>query len=274
MAKNKQGSEESPPKQKSRAKYPCPDELAEMIRQVNLIPPDFRMKSFNTEFDEQRKLRREQTGSDFVVLSAMTVLRICLKDTPEEFQQHIEYEALRHVALLGVRESEEMFDFHCENAKAGAYEEYFWMRTSMMDFFKILENKRDVTRRAEIENQLEKGSIAFEQYLSLNWGLTPMFILTVIKRDAGGRLYCTGLPALVGTFDDSRLRKCEICRCIYWAKRDNAKTCSPRCLSVLHTRNSRALTDEEKAAKKAQRKENKAYKQKLEENRSKNNVAF
>ncbi len=41
----KKKSKDLQQKQKSRAKYPFPDELKELIRLVNLIPPDFHLQN-------------------------------------------------------------------------------------------------------------------------------------------------------------------------------------------------------------------------------------
>jgi hypothetical protein len=65
--------------------------------------------------------------------------------------------------------------------------------------------------------------------------------------------------------DADRLRICEICQRVFWAKREDSKTCSPRCLSALNTRNSRKLTAEEKAEKKAQREANRERNKKLKQ---------
>ncbi len=59
-----------------------------------------------------------------------------------------------------------------------------------------------------------------------------------------------------------RLRICEICQRVFWAKRQDSKTCSPLCLNTLNVRRHRKLTDEEKAQKKAQREANKNFKAK------------
>ncbi len=251
MVTKKKEGKTSLQKQKSRAKYSQPDELKELIRLVNLIPPDFQMKLFKLEVDEQRKLIREKSGDNNAAPSITEVLAACLKDTPEEFQQYVEREALRRAGGL-VEAKPHMANVYYVHEKANVYSEYYDMRMSFRRLSERLETERQMMRDAEKSRQLKKGSITFQHFTLTNWDSYPLSISTVIKRKSG-KLKITGLASLIGTFDDSRLRRCEICQRIYWAKRENSKTCSPECLNILNVRRHRALTDEEKAEKKAQR---------------------
>lgn len=259
MVKKKKESRALPQKQKSRAKYPFPPELEEMLRQVNLIPLDFQMISFERAYDEQRQLLREQTGDNNAAPSTLEVLNACLEDTPVEFQRHIEHETLQRTNPFGFAKPH-MVDVYNIQTKANVYGEYFAMRTSIWRLVQRLETERQRMREAETEHQLERGSLTFEHYTLLDWDAFPLSISTVLKRDDAGKLHITGLAALIGEFDDSRLRRCVICQRIYWAKRENSKTCSPLCLNRLNVRRHRNLTDEEKAEKKAQREANKNLK--------------
>ncbi len=221
-----------PKETKSRAKYKCPTKLGEMLRQVRLIPPDFQMKLFELVFDEQRLLLREQTGDNHAAPSITEVLNACLEDTPEEFQQHIEYETLQRTKPFGIAK-QHMFNVYNIQTKSNVYSEYYDMRMSMLR----------LVQRLEMEHQ----------HALLDWDASPLSISTVLKRNDSGKLHITGLAVLIGKFDDSRLRRCVICQRIFWAKRENSKTCSPRCLNVLNVRNSRSLSEEEKAERKAKR---------------------
>lgn len=77
---------------------------------------------------------------------------------------------------------------------------------------------------------------------------------------------------LFGAFIDidlDRIRTCEICNHIFWAKRTESSTCSPKHYETLKKRRARSLTDEEKAKRKAQREANKRFKAKPKSIRSK-----
>jgi hypothetical protein len=69
-----------------------------------------------------------------------------------------------------------------------------------------------------------------------------------------------GLFEAVIDVDLDRIRACEICTSIFWAKRFDSETCSPKCFGVLRTRRYRNLTVEEKAKRKADREANKNIK--------------
>ncbi len=213
-----------------------------MLRQVRRIPPDFQMKLFELVFDEQRLLLREQTGDNNAAPSITKVLNACLEDTPEEFQQHIEYETLQRTKTFGIAKPH-MVDVYNIHTKSNVYSEYYDMRMSMFRLVQRRETERQRMRDAEAEHQ----------HALVDWDAFPLSISTVLKRNDSGKLQITGLASLIGKFDDSRLRRCVICQHIFWAKRENSKTCSPPCLNVLNVRNSRTLTDEEKAERKAKR---------------------
>lgn len=264
MVKRKKEGKALPKKQKSRAKYPCPDELKELIRLVNLIPYDFQLQNLTFELDLQRQALRKETGDPNAAPSILEAIKVCLKDTPEEFQQYLENLAEVRASPLSSAKPH-MAKVYGVHELANAYSEYFEMRTSILRLLQRLETERQMMRDAEVRRQLKPGSITFQCFTLTNWDSYPLFISTVIKRDDDGKIHITGLAALIGKFDDSRLRRCVIDNRVFWAKREDSKTCSPRCLSVLNTRNSRALTDEEKAEKKAQREANSRRNKKLKE---------
>ena len=75
-----------------------------------------------------------------------------------------------------------------------------------------------------------------------------------IRRGADGKIHLTGLASFIYEgFDDSRLRTCKKCGHIFWAKRQDSKTCSKQCLNAYNVQQYRKLTDEEKATRKQKR---------------------
>ena len=101
----------------------------ELIRQVNLLPPYFQLKSFDIEMLDQRQLIREQTGDKHAAPSITNILNVCLEGTPEEFRQHIEYETMMHVDPFGIAKLGMVNTYNIQT-KAGIYIEYFAMRSS------------------------------------------------------------------------------------------------------------------------------------------------
>ncbi len=243
------------PQQKSRAKYKCPPELEELIYQANLVPIGTITPDFEYEIREEIKRLREENVEPSPEISAYEFLTNLIKHLPKEFLEHIKNLAASRT-LFGEGFPDDEARFMREFVKQ--YIKYWDMRGSMIWFVQRLETERQMMRDAEKSRQLKEGSITFQVFNLLDWDAFPLSVRTVLKRDNKGKLHTTGLAALIGKFDDSRLRRCviESCQKIFWAKRENSKTCSPRCLNVFNVRNSRSLTGEEKAERKAKRESN------------------
>lgn len=254
MVKKKSERAASLKKTKSRAKYKCPPELEELIRQTNLVPIGTITPDFDAEIRIEIQRYRNETGES-PEISAYGFLTNLIKHLPSEFLDFIKDRAYKRAYPFG----EGKFPNDERQYKQEfirQYVNYCYMRDSMLWLVLRLENERKMMRDAEKRHKLEENSITFQYFTLLDWDAFPITIKTELIRDDDGKLQITGLACLIGKFDDSRLRKCEICERIYWAKRNNSKTCSSRCLNVLNVRKSRSLTDEEKAARKAQRKAN------------------
>jgi hypothetical protein len=137
------------------------------------------------------------------------------------------------------------------------YVEFYNTRESMLWLVIRLENERKMMCDAEKSRGLEENSITFQNFTLLDWDAFPITIKTTLVRDLNGKLQTTGLAALIGKFDDSRLRRCKVCeKRIFWAKRIESEACSLQCANVLRVRRYRSLTDEEKANKKAKQNAN------------------
>ncbi len=266
MVKKKKEKKVSPQKQKSRAKYSQPDELKELIRQANLVPIGEMTPDFEPERRmEIEKLRKENNGEP-PEFSSFQFLTKIINHLPKEFLEHIEKLAYDYAFPFG--ESLGHYDSY-KKAFVKEYIKYCSMRDSMYWLLRRIESERQGMRETETKHELKEGSLTFEDFTLGNWDAFPIPIRTALKRNDAGKLHTTGLAALIGTFDDSRLRRCEICQHIYWAKREDSKTCSPPCLNILNVRNSRARSDEEKAELKIKREANSQRNKKLKEIRRK-----
>lgn len=267
MVKKRKESKTLPQKQKSRAKYQCPSELSELIRQANLVPigvitPDY-------EYEVRKEIQRltKENDGEPPKFSEYEFLINLIKHLPKEFSEHIENLAASRT-LFGEGFPDEDWRFRGEFIRQ--YVEYCSMRDSMFWLVQRIETEYQRMWDVEKSRHLKEGSLTFEHFHLLNWDSNPISIKTVLKRNDSGELYITGLAALIGKFDDSRLRRCVICHSTFWAKRKDSKTCSPSCLNILNVRNSRALTDEEKAERKAQREANRNLVKDGKAKRSKN----
>lgn len=242
MLEKKKKSIVSPQKQKSRAKYQCPHELEDLIYQVNLLPPDFDFESFNKAIKRQLESIRKKDCLDEMDM------KDCLRGTPESFQLYIRKLIILRPKFfqpfITLKDSDKPAKFAYHDDLEKALSSYERMYNSIWSFFDQLEMER------KFKDTLYRDHS--------HWDISSYTVMDSIIRGDDGLLHHTGLSALIGKFDDSRLRRCEICSRIYWAKRDESKTCSPQCLNRLNVRRHRNLTEEEKAEKKAKRDANRA----------------
>ncbi len=221
MRKKKTDKEIESKEKKSRAKYERPGELGELIDQVNLVPPDFLMQSIILLLMERKYTETE-------------ALEICLKDTSEKFQQHIKKVADEKVKSFYPAKPH-METVYKVGAMVNEYARLYDLRMMMRMLVDRLERER-------------KGEITPEHWLA--FPLTPS---ATIFRGKDGKLQKSDLLAVVGNFDDSRLRSCEICNCIFWAENKNSFTCSETCRNALRQRRYRKKNKEDVNAKRRER---------------------
>jgi hypothetical protein len=95
--------------------------------------------------------------------------------------------------------------------------------------------------------------------------------INVIKTGEKFEASLTGFAALIGHFEADRLRICEICGRVFWAKRKESKTCSAKCFNNFRQQLYRKLTAEEKAERKSRRESNRERNKKLKQIKEKKN---
>jgi hypothetical protein len=259
MTKEKKTKQNKSQAKLSRAKYKCPPELKELIELTNLVPNGIITPDFENEIRIELKRLRDETGDPSPEISAYEFLTSKIKHLPKEFLDYLDREAYRHAFPFEITPEsyEDERRFRQEFVKQ--YVEYCSMRGSMLWLVRRLEDERKSMRSAEKEYGLEENSLTFQHYTSLDWDAFPISINTTLLRDDSGTLHITGLAALIGKFDDSRLRRCNVCERIFWAKRKDSETCSLSCFNILRQRRHR---EKNKAALNAKRRENYQYKKK------------
>ncbi len=233
MRKNK--NEEQITK-KSRAKYQCPIELENMIEHLNLIPFNVEMEAF----EHYREYNPE----------VLPLFRECFHKLPEDFQKHtrrIAQDKAEDYAQKGKKGIEEISGYKLGIA-TGFYRAFYDLRKAVMEFI-------------DRTNRMRQGE-EFDEFSD------PLRITTTInltKTDETFEASLTGFASLIGHFQPDRLRICEICSRLFWAKRKESKTCSARCFNNFRQNLYRKLTVEEKAERKARREANKLRNKTLKE---------
>lgn len=81
-----------------------------------------------------------------------------------------------------------------------------------------------------------------------------------------------GFAQIIDGIDGDRIRICEICTQLFWAKRVESKACSATCANNLRQRLYRTLSREEKTRRKDQRESNRRHKKRIEETRRLNEL--
>lgn len=219
---------------KSRAKYECPAELAELIEAANLIPvgmspmPDLRFEL-------------KEAGPD---ASSYEVLRRIAGHLPADFWMYLENAAISHADPWGKEGTESQA---VRREIVGRYLRYCDERGALLWLVQRLETERQMMRTVGSKRGLPAGSVTFEAFGLMDWGSFPLSPTGFIVRGEDGRLALTGLAgAIQKGFDDSRLRRCEICQNVFWASRSDAVTCSPSCKNKRNLKLFRERTPEQK----------------------------
>lgn len=278
MNKKENGDTGATKRRVSRARYECPQQLKEMLDLIRLVPPNTFL--FNLVEMYEKNIAEEQEKGELIPFifgntrsaylenvfrqvfpdrSPLAALQRYLEHTPEEFQDFIMRppEYLAYLTLGKDMMGDDVLgpDELCpaEPAELTESDKFNWAMSKYTSFHTIRESLQALVRHLDSERKIKLAARG-TGYLSLGW--FPLTLTTTIERGSDGKLRTTGLASLLGTFDDSRLRTCQICEHIFWAKRKDSKTCGRRCLNVFNVREYRALTSEEKAERKARRKAN------------------
>ncbi len=194
-----------------KKKSECPAQLDALIESVNLLPPLYRLKPLSNNESVQK----------------------CLKDTPEAFQQHIENLAIDRLDPIGGRPISKL---RFSKQLAVEYESFRVSYDSLIPYVERLEcerKARDLTAVRLQKDRKTKVVLDYRHFHDLSWDTSPLVIRTAIRRDSDGKQCITGLAALIGTFDDNRLRMCAICSRVCWAKKTNTETCGKKCADIL-----------------------------------------
>jgi len=238
---------------KSRARYDCPPELQELIDEANLVPQGIMTPDFEPERKIEIDRLRIESGEispEFSSYAFLQKLIEHLRNLAPGFLEYLFGLAFQAAYPSGIAPEDYLNDSSFRKVYVHEYVRYCSRRGSLVCLVKKLEAEREQMRKVDVRRK--------EIYL--------LDIGTGVIRGDDHKLSATGLVALLGKFDDSRLRRCAVCKeqKIFWAARRDSKACSPKCLNILNVRKSRARSPEEKAANKAAREANAKYKKKKE----------
>ena len=236
---------------KIRAKYNCPPMLEELIEFVNLVPLNIEMRSAEKNFNEYKNNNEfvsylRTLPKKFNDYLNESVSRLCQKQILEPSSEYSPQLTDTHKQILE--------DAYKNGVLKGLYVSFYEQRKSAMNFIAGV-------------NRLQRG----EPIGDLNNELMIMTAVDLIKIGGKVKANLTGFASVIGKFEAERLRVCEICNRLFWAKRRESKTCSAKCYNNYRQRLYRHLTDEEKVERKNRRNANRKVNNKLKKIREKKN---
>jgi len=196
----------------------------------------------------------------------------------EEYERMVVWELLIHSVDKHYRE----FIVHLFNTvfewlgktPTNTLEEAVFLPEIVDNFIRIYTDLRNaIIKTIEIAKKLNEIREGNKDKSSLRVPCEPAFFYINENNKIDVQINDVLLNILRG-IDPNRLRFCKVCnQNIFWAKREESKTCSAPCFGILRTRRYRNLTPEEKAERKAKREAIKKSKeeQKLGKERAKKN---
>jgi hypothetical protein len=226
-----------------KKKKECPPALTEWIELYNFLQQCGPLVNF------EKILRREQArairkakkeGLERPETRSLSeVFQRCLNGKPPELEDRIRSEARKRLYPASPGAVIVMERKHLEtHFMVNVYIEYCAFFASMTGLMQKLEQERIFhTFNAQTKEALGES---YDSQLATwaGWERFPLVVDTVIER-VDGKLTArpSGLVGLLGTFDDSRLRRCAVCRKVFWAKRSVAETCGEKeCADTLGNR--------------------------------------
>jgi len=242
--KNSKKSVTQPQKQ-DRAKHRCPDAVTELISLINSIPPD---RKLPYSYD----LAREYSGT--------AKLRELLQGVPKSFLDQ----------YADIQQAYE--DFRRRRRAIHELAQYAAQPADKRDVYKATVFYRDrKTRQWWRAHRAVAGGIGYTD-VARGDGPPEWWLEDISENDKDALLGPERWPAaslvidqqgrfavreewvtaLIGVEAD-RIRECEICQQVFWARQDNMWACSPRCSNARRQRKLRENRSQYEGARKKKR---------------------
>lgn len=196
-------------KTRVRAKYFCKPELADLIQRANLIQETL------CDLVSLRKRGRD----DFENEMAQLIFRLL---------------ADKYGLILELREENRRFIHHLKMAFDSLILENSGATSDSLS--EIREDYRNLKAFREIAKYFQDKNDGKDEFSQI---MPALMVGTRIADDNTLRLEQTDLMKIIDGVNLERIRSCEICQRIFWAKRIESQTCSKKCLNALGARKHR-----------------------------------
>ena len=244
---------------KSRAKYKCPEKLERLLEMTNNFHPegllDISQYSERVKQNLSDEKYKSLTLDEMFKLEAIEISKDLGKRAGWFVLGNLK-QAWAHVGRLPEgNTTDDIFPPDVGLAFIGGYVNLKSDIDNLTDFARALNDVRK-GRRTSSSIKSERFSATLVPAISEN-----------------GKVKIRMTTSFFDAVDEiaaDRLRICEICNRIFWAKREESETCSSPCFNNLRVRRYRNLTPEEKAERNAKREANRRINKKLKERRKNN----
>jgi hypothetical protein len=202
---------------RNRARYECKSELEKLIDLINLLPANSHLPELSTGGNEQSFYNESSWTS-----KARHALCSVLKNQPENFQRYIWSDAAPKP--LYILQDVGGVDLLCEpnedlpelwQPTLEAVERY-------ESFSRLQEKFRRLTR---IAKSLTTQKPKFDGFMPAN---VLGDVRLMIDQNGIVQYQVDEFSEAVSGVDIRRVRECEICACVFWAKNNNSWACSPK----------------------------------------------
>ena len=208
-------------KENSRALYDCPPKLEEIIKVYNYAPAT---AGFRPAEDLDKEAREIAKYADFFE-GQYSPEPENKKHYQSVLHQLLVRECQKYPEVLNIIEQHLIFGFYRQSS-INTYYVYLCFR-------KYLDEIMEMTYYYHQTGRPGSVSVNSEQ-------------TTVFSISNDGKYKAKHSSTVAVLLDDaltdamaSRLRRCEVCLSIFWAKRKNSETCSTRCFNTLKQRKAR-----------------------------------
>jgi hypothetical protein len=226
---NKRERKNTSPKQpRSRAKYQCPNELNEIIAESNKIPADVvdlpKWDYFYEKIKEDYLTEEGNSEYDmgFVSEIKFQTLEKVFSLLPEDLKDHLnekvncKFESINRASLEKGEDISAQLEANRHEWLVHYYRFYEHNRSNLRAIAKHVAD-----RRAGKPLGFFSVDLHYSAEINENNKLAPK---------------AKGLAALLVGIDLDRIRFCEVCGKLFWAGRQDSKTCSDKCSNRLRQR--------------------------------------
>jgi hypothetical protein len=246
---NRRDSENSEAEKESNGEYACPKKLGSLIKIDRELPAEFDLPSLEVVqrqiADEFAHLTHRSADPEVLMRMSERIFEECFRLFPEETVEIIVGECARSdldppFSKLKKGAEQQARLFAVLEWYPG-FREFRRASRAIANYFEYIRNVRSFDRHGRVLHDSRRPPAP-----------RAFVLIATPTADYAGPV----ADRLVGTLfvkHRDRIRKCGYCSHIFWATRNDMRTCGAKCSNALRQRDYRNLSKEEKLERKKQR---------------------